>query len=336
MSEVDKPYKNLDELIYILTHDHALKIDNLATAKKILAFVPYYDLINGYKDYFMDDSDKFKEGITLSFLYYFHMFDRGFQNILFEFSVIIESYYKIALARIISEHIGYLESDYLNPNNYLDKKGKITAKKLFHTLQYIRNNSTDNPCKYYRLKHNHVPPWILLKNTSFSNAINLFSLLPRKAKDDMLGELLPIDISSDQKIPLFIYNLTLIRRFRNVIAHNLKFTTFSCNIYGKNLNKTAIRKWVSQELLSDSELKNETGLYGVYGYIYFSLSIIPDITTKLRLCHTLGLYTQTCNNIVSKNKDLYIWWDHLRHEYFTAIGIPDDFTTRISEYVKHI
>lgn len=57
MSIYDKPYKSIDELLDILATRHHLMIEDKDTAKNILKFVPYYDLINGYKDCFMDDAD---------------------------------------------------------------------------------------------------------------------------------------------------------------------------------------------------------------------------------------------------------------------------------------
>ncbi|WP_370834180.1 hypothetical protein [Acidaminococcus sp.] len=62
--EYDKPYKNLEELVEILQTKHHLTITNKKNAIESLALIPYYDLVNGYKEYFMDDEDNFKPEIS--------------------------------------------------------------------------------------------------------------------------------------------------------------------------------------------------------------------------------------------------------------------------------
>ncbi len=334
MTQYDKPYQTLDELICLLSTRHHLIIPNKEKAKNILKFIPYYDLINGYKEHFMDENDTFESGITLDFLYMFHTFDRGFQNILFEFSVIIEDYYKNILSQVLSKHFGVDEKEYLAPEHYVSQKGAIHRKKLLDHLNGTISHPLENPTKYYKAHHNHIPPWILLKNVTFSNAINLFVILTREAKCDLVNELLPIDVPVDQKIPILRYILTLIRKFRNIIAHNLKFTTFSCEQYANNLNKKALRLLIPETLLKDDELNKHTMLYGIYGYIILSLSIIPDTSTKLLLVNKLIDYI--ANKSSQDNQNLSQAWYLLGQKYFFETNIPLDMTRRLFEYCQYL
>lgn len=262
-SNFDKPYKTTDELIDILIAKHRLIIEDKNITKDILKFVPYYDLVNGYKECFMDNHDQFGQGVSFYDLYSFHMFNRGFQNIIFEYSVAIESYFKNSLARALAESFGVNQSDYLNPKFYIKEKDYIRRSSVLSSINAVCAHPMENPTKFYKENHNHIPPWILLKNISFSNAINLFILLPRDVKHLVLEEMLPIPVSDDQKIPLLRFILTLIRRLRNIMAHGLKYIDFSAKNYGKNLSKDAIRLLVPQELLSDSELNHEQFLFGI-------------------------------------------------------------------------
>lgn len=65
MSNPDKPFKTFEELREILTTGHNLiSCINDPNALEILKFIPYYDLVNGYKEAFMVN-DKFKPNTTI-------------------------------------------------------------------------------------------------------------------------------------------------------------------------------------------------------------------------------------------------------------------------------
>lgn len=91
----DKPFKDFDELLDILKSRNLI-IESEEKAKYILLTFSYYDLINEYKDLFMVN-DTFKDGISLSYLNLFAIFDRTLQNTLFQYSVLVETSFKTAL-----------------------------------------------------------------------------------------------------------------------------------------------------------------------------------------------------------------------------------------------
>ena len=58
--------------------------------------------------------------------------------------------------------------------------------------------------KHYKENHNHIPPWILFKNISFGDAINLFCVLNRQEKEpitDILFENAP-GIEYNQRVEI--------------------------------------------------------------------------------------------------------------------------------------
>lgn len=82
---------------------------------------------------------------------------------------------------------------------------KREAKK-FETLNIIKNVALKNVCgndptEYYRRNHNHIPAWILYY-----------------LREDI--------INYDDVIELFKTTITIVRKFRNKIAHNLKIITY--------------------------------------------------------------------------------------------------------------
>lgn len=58
--------------------------------------------------------------------------------------------------------------------------------------------------KHYKENHNHIPPWILFKNISFGDAINLFCVLNRQEKEPITDILFENTPGKDQKQPLNI------------------------------------------------------------------------------------------------------------------------------------
>ena len=67
----DKPFKTYEEQISKLINDYDLLITDCTLAKRVLTSISYYDLINGYKNIFMENN-KFKVGISIEYLYEFH------------------------------------------------------------------------------------------------------------------------------------------------------------------------------------------------------------------------------------------------------------------------
>lgn len=337
MDVYDKPFKTFDELVDLLQIKHGLAVPDREVAKQILQCTPYYDLVNGYKDIFMTN-DQYDPAIDFTDLYLTHILDRDFQNVLFELSVIVEDYFKNILAYVVAGSFGVDESAYLSFDHYLSlhaagTRHEIRRDKVIPSLRHIARCSLDNPTLYYRTRHNHIPPWILLKNTTFSLSSNLLTLLKRPQKQQVLRFMLPIDGNWDQQFPILLYTLTLVRKCRNTIAHNLKFTSFSGRRYMNNLDKSLLRQLIPEVLLRDSELDGMMYLDGVYGYLILSLCLIPDRISKYVIINRLF-------NVIDSNPllagDMQSIGDRVKSYYFRGIRVPLDFRERLSSYVKSL
>lgn len=341
--EYDKPYKSFDELLDVLIKKHGLSTPLPPYAKDVLIGTPYYDLINGYKSHFMVN-DRFRDHVTFENIYWFHIFDRGFQNVLFELSIIIEDYFKNVLAHVLAKNFGVDASTYLVPGNFVPYQGRpphrLSSKKLLGDLCVKWQHPTENPSLYYARKHNHIPPWILFKNITFSDSINLFSLLKRNEKKEILRIMLPCEIPYQDAFPILRYILTMVRRCRNTIAHGLKFTEFDVSYYYKNLSKSALRKIIPVCLLSDKELSSGRLCHGIYGYIFFCLLLIRSPLEKAILTNHIIQYMSPGHTIPSvsiSNLSMEIKFrEQLGKEYLEALHIPANFTSRLTTYLKDI
>ena len=85
---MSKPFKTYDEQIEILSN-RGLDINNPEYAKIILSQVNYYNLINGYKTPFLDNTssneeeDAYKDGSSFEEIYALHEMDRELKEVVF-------------------------------------------------------------------------------------------------------------------------------------------------------------------------------------------------------------------------------------------------------------
>lgn len=351
----DKPFRTFDDLVKCLENDHGLLISGGDEERQyisdVLHVIPYYDLVNGYKDVFMQE-DRFSDWVRFSDLLLFYSFDHGLQNVLFPFSMVVEDYFKNILAHIMARDFGVAIEDYLDHRHYVSSVGKIQygdvrenirsvyeKKKrdehhnIIHPVEYVRKEplSIDEPTRHYVQHHNHVPPWILLKNVSFSNAINLLRLMKQDQKAEIAEMMINANIPVDQKIEILIYALTLIRKCRNSMAHNLKFISFDLEKYSHGVSRKALSSWIPRELSSKKAISRGSGVHDIYAYILFSMALIPDGLHKLLLLARVTAYL----NYFSSTK-IGNLWKHQYETYAHATGLPLDLYERLSSYQNSV
>lgn len=286
MTIYDKPFKTYEEQIEIL-RTRNLNINDPQFAMHALDTISYYDLINRYQRHFMPNGECFIEGTTIEQLYSLSMFDRSIQAFILKYSMFIENIFKTKLAYTLSKDFGVDMSVYLAKSKYKESYQNPNNTLTFDAVQAecIKTKDNDkianNPTLYYRENHNHIPPWILLKNLSFSNSINLFKLLKNAQRDDAVNALLPDEpnrtIPINDKTNFIICTLEAIRAFRNAAAHNLDFTALRTDETRK-IPPSILSKYLPGGVLIKKENKRITKdekiyLKGVYG-VMLSLMVL--------------------------------------------------------------
>lgn len=274
----DKPFKTYEEQIQLL-RTRNLNISNPEFAIHALDTISYYDLINRYQKHFIPDGEYFIKGTTIEQLYSLSMFDRSIQAFILKYSMFIENLFKTKLAYTLSKDFGVDMSVYLAKSKYKESYQNPNNVLTFNAvlLECIKtrddNKIASNPTLYYREHHNHIPPWILLKNLSFSNSINLFKLLKNTQRDNVVNALFPDQaersIPPNDKTNFIICALEAIRVFRNAAAHNLDFTALRTDETRKIPSSTLSKCFPGGILIKKEKKrirKNEkVYLKGVYG-----------------------------------------------------------------------
>lgn len=327
----DKPFLTYDEQIKYLQEVHKLQILDENFAKTALKSITYYDLINGYKDCFMED-DKYKDEISLEFLYHFHFLNKSMQTVLFKYSTIIENSYKGKLAYVLSSSFGEHQDNYLNPNNFHKSHNNNLKFSYIQNKCYeiIARKDVPQPTKHYLEKHNHIPAWILFKNVTFSNSINLLLLLKPKEQAEVINLMLPnAKINYNEKVEFLIAALNIIRQYRNTIAHNLNFTTFTAA--KDSLKPNSALKFFNSNLLKTKDVrKNHIGTNDIYSFMLSLLLLLGDNTLrKLMVYELLGF-------IESKTPESEQIVQSIFNPYFTITKLPSDLAVRLRNYFKFL
>ncbi len=177
----DKEFKTYKQQIKHLKNKYSLKTKSEVLDEYNLKSFPYYNLVNGYKEFFMKNNKY--NNTALDDLIKIHILDKDFLNIIFKYSTYVEEIFKHKLAYIIS-------------SKSVDEKIYLNNPKLFipnHSIKVIRKikrvkKTNDDPTKHYRNNHNHIPAWILFKNVKFSDTTEFYKILNYDIKLQIIKE----------------------------------------------------------------------------------------------------------------------------------------------------
>lgn len=225
----DKPFKTIDEQIALLESRNLL-FQNKEHSKKLLLRYGYYEIINGYKSFLLDNNDfeedHYKDGATFEHIYALFELDRNLRSAVLESTLMIESSLCTGLAYVLAEEFGHEQTDYLKRKNF--KYGPPSGKfpyKIDQLLNKFNNVVNDDvqPMKHYREKHGNVPPWIMVKGISFGNLLHFIKLLKSSCKNNLLSIVsgLPKTIFENDQVykKMIIEIITLCHSYRNRAAH---------------------------------------------------------------------------------------------------------------------
>ena len=159
---MEKVFLSTNQQLKIL-RARGLVIANGSRAKRIIEMENYYNLINGYKELFLDKTtskdqgDVYLPGAKFEEIYALYLFDRELRNLYIRYILEIENNIKSVLARVFSKKYGH--DNYLKVSNFdtsvkkwekktsAQKIGEISdlISKLQHEIarQLSKNKSDD-------------------------------------------------------------------------------------------------------------------------------------------------------------------------------------------------
>lgn len=244
-------FKTYDDQIKIL-QSRGMKINNPTQAKELLKQSNYYNLINGFKDIFVQAGktpETYISEVTFEEIYGIYQFDKELRLNLSHILIVVERIFGSILAHEISRVCPNHDIDYLDVENYntdistIDSISGINIieasqlinddRGLAHTLKKAIDNNDPMIC-HYKTHYNRVPFWVLVNKLSFGTLSKIYKLLKFKERDAIaisIGQLSDSRVYADD-IQKSINVLVLLR---NKCAHDQR-------IYDFNPGRTTIKQ----------------------------------------------------------------------------------------------
>lgn len=232
----EKKYTDIDkQIIELKKRNMTINDTDLKYASDILKRNNYYNLINGYKDAFLED--KYKEGTDLKEIYSLYKFDKNISRLFFGYLLTIESLIKTVVSDVFSKQYGH--KHYLIKENFdftedlsilsPSKKASILEKnsqisKLIEKLRkYIDNDKYATPYLiHYKNKHQYVPLWVLVNVLTFGDIVTFYYLMKQSERDKVANTLSLNKRINSKELDNFF---SLLQDFRNKSAHDQRFYT---------------------------------------------------------------------------------------------------------------
>lgn len=238
MTSSNKPFKTYRQQLSIL-RGRNLIINNGSKAIKVLRREGYYNIINGYKEIFIDiqasrqaGEDRYKTGTTFEHLFALYDFDRELRSILIKYILKMETALKTKIAYIFSEKFKQNFS-YLDINNYDASNPQKVTSLIARISCVIKDNSSQRQQGgqffHYLNNYKELPLWVLIKKMTLGETYHFFDILQPDTKKTIIQEFLK-EYSKEHNYQLphctnnlpahFVDILKFINTFRNICAHD--------------------------------------------------------------------------------------------------------------------
>lgn len=230
MSKPEKVFKSTTDQLQLLQR-RGLVIDDPMFAEEALIRTSYYEIINGYKDLFIDanaEEESFQAGTTFSEIYYLYEMDNTLRFAMLSATLSAENLLRSVIAYVLAEEHGHSVKDYQNNRNFRQgkkithgrSKGKYERELLLQIFSEVYH-STHQPMTYYRETYRDMPPWILVKGLSFGNLQYLFKLMLPESKMKVIARAtgMSSELIDDRFKQSFSEMFDILVAFRNWAAH---------------------------------------------------------------------------------------------------------------------
>lgn len=165
-------------------------IKNKSRAKDIIRRTNYYNLINGYKDPFLQTKkphDKYLPGTTLEEIYVLYEFDRKLRILTLEYILEIEKHVKSIVSYCFSKEHGH--KDYLKVENF-DTYGRNKCAKANSLIAKINKNIKNNIKKEPSVSHyvnekKYIPLWVVVNTISMGDISKFYSNMIQKERAEV-------------------------------------------------------------------------------------------------------------------------------------------------------
>lgn len=234
---MDRPFKTHRQQLTILRSRNIIIADG-SKAINILRKEGYYNIINGYKEIFLDaqvtsqtGEDYYKNGTTFEQMYALYDFDRNLRLILLKYILKMETSLKTKLAYCFSEE--YKQNfNYLDITNFDNTDPKKITNLIARLSRVITANTEqkDQGGQFYHYldKHKELPLWVLVKKLTLGETIHFYNTVKPNVKNAIMAEInneynrtyrTNITLNYTTQSEIIYEMLQFINKFRNICAH---------------------------------------------------------------------------------------------------------------------
>ena len=297
---MQKIYTDYTQQVQILA-EKGITIKDKKIALEVLEREGYYNLINGYKDLFLESSingeDRFKEGTTFEEIHDLYQFDREMRNLLFGYFLKFETTMKSLVTDRFCSQYSEIHA-YLEMNNYAKNKNNLqNIILLISTLYKIiqKEENRKGPIKHYLENHDYVPLWVVVNFMTFGNIQKMYTCLQDSIKNE-IAKYFSMEYKKSYETSILITPEILIsilkpiNFFRNVCAHEER-------LYNYKMHKKPETKQVSSILGVSSEMMNKGNLFMTVASLKLVLPKHDYATLKQQLDVLLKKYTSNFKSI---------------------------------------
>ena len=222
----DKTFKTYAQQMQILV-DRGLIINHPRTFTTAMQQDDYYNIINGYKKYFIAtmSPEQYIKGTTFEHIYALYNFDQKLREILLPAIIRIEKHVKSVLAYVFSKAYGHDHRTFLvstNFDNVTPKKILFSQKlinNIYNTINYYQRNGHPSIC-HYQNNYGYIPLWVLNTVLTFGNISKFYACLKLKEQKE-IADHFHISASDMRGFMPFLNEI------RNICAHGERIYTNS-------------------------------------------------------------------------------------------------------------
>lgn len=200
-------------------------IKNKRNAKKIIRDVNYYNLINGYKEPFLQNTanEKYLSGTTLEEIYSLYEFDRKLRIVTLEYILQIEKQVKSTISYCFSKSHGH--KNYLKMENF-DSTGTKKYSQVCDLLNRLYKKISININKDLSVSHyvsgkNYIPLWVLVNTLSMGDISKFYSNMIQQEREDVARRL-KWGVRENQLVSCLFFLSTI----RNRCAHDERLYSY--------------------------------------------------------------------------------------------------------------
>lgn len=184
---MDKPFRTYEQLTDIMI-DRGLNPGS--HARTILEREGYYPVVNGYRDLFIADGERYKAGATLDEVYALFVMDRRLRAVLFRHIALAEGVLKsVSCYEFCSRHQEDNEA-YLDPASYrTDRRYRNMVVKFINDVNVMLGRDPKRPPSFtkdyldhYKDMHDNVPLWVTMNSLSLGQAFKFYTFLDESTR----------------------------------------------------------------------------------------------------------------------------------------------------------